>query len=141
MVLYNTQVESVAGDSTSLLRTRIQDGSEKTTFAPEDGDSIGVFVFGYAPETNLVKELTQTDDHGYLITTYQETTCEGLCAVDEAIASRLTLSVRRQPLLLIQRYSGETGFCSTDERHAHRPSEAPEAPARVPLTPRSSPMI
>ena len=117
-VLYNTQVESVAGDSAlrSITYKNLKTG-EKTTFAPEDGDSIGVFVFaGYAPETDLVKELAQTDDYGYLITNeHQETTCEGLFGAGD---------VCQKPLRQVATAIGQAATTATEmERYIKRAQE------------------
>ena len=117
-VLYNTQVESVAGDSAlrSITYKNLKTG-EKTTFAPEDGDSIGVFVFaGYAPETDLVKELAQTDDYSYLITNeHQETTCEGLFGAGD---------VCQKPLRQVATAIGQAATTATEmERYIKRAQE------------------
>ncbi len=117
-VLYNTQVESVAGDSAlrSITYKNLKTG-EKTTFAPEDGDSIGVFVFaGYAPETDLVKELAQTDDYGYLITNeHQETTREGLFGAGD---------VCQKPLRQVATAIGQAATTATEmERYIKRAQE------------------
>ena len=69
-VLTNTSVDRVEGDS--VLRSITYKNSktgEVTTWKPEGGDTFGVFVFaGYQPSTELVTELADVNEAGYVIT-------------------------------------------------------------------------
>lgn len=69
-VLTNTVVEKVEGDSVlrSITYKNTKTGAV-TTWSPEGGDTFGVFVFaGYSPSTELVKDLADLNEAGYVIT-------------------------------------------------------------------------
>lgn len=67
-VLTNTEVVEVAGDNAlHTIRYRNNVTGEEHTHTSPDG--IGVFVFaGYEPATDLVKDIVELDNMGYIIT-------------------------------------------------------------------------
>ncbi len=69
-VLTNTEVEEVMGDSVlRAIRYRNNKTGEVTEYKADSGDNIGVFVFaGYEPATELVKDIVELNDQGYIIT-------------------------------------------------------------------------
>lgn len=83
-VLYNKEVVKVEGDGVlrSITYKDLKTG-EVTRYTTED--TFGVFVFaGYSPETDLVKDIADIDDRGYIITdNSQMTTKEGLFAAGD----------------------------------------------------------
>ena len=90
-VLTNTTVDSVEGDSVLRRITyRNTKTGETKVFAPEN-DTFGVFVFaGYAPSTDLVKELVELDDAGYVITDRQQkTSVDGVYAAGDVCIKNL----------------------------------------------------
>lgn len=70
MVLTNTEVEEVLGDSAlRAIRYRNKLTGEVTEYRAEAGDNIGVFVFaGYAPATGLIRGLADLNEQGYVLT-------------------------------------------------------------------------
>ena len=90
-VLTNTTVDRVEGDSVlrSITYTNSKTGESKT-FAPEN-DTFGVFVFaGYSPSTELVRELVELDEHGYIVTDRnQKTSIDGLYAAGDVCIKSL----------------------------------------------------
>ena len=91
-VLPNTQVEEVSGD-TALRRIRYKNSKtgEETVFAPEGGDTFGVFVFaGYIPATDLVKGKVELDPQGYVLTDRnQKTNVDGVYAAGDVCVKNL----------------------------------------------------
>ena len=90
-VLTNTEVVYVKGDH--MLRTicyRNKNTGEETVF-DSAGDTFGVFVFaGYAPNTNLVKDLVALDSHGYVeADRNQQTSCPGIYAAGDVCQKNL----------------------------------------------------
>ena len=85
-VRYNTAVDEVSGD-TALRRIRLRNTAtgQVEEYAPEGGDTFGVFVFvGYAPATGLVAGIADLDDAGYVITDAQHrTSAPGLFAAGD----------------------------------------------------------
>lgn len=91
-VLTNTEVEEVMGDSAlRKIRYRNNKTDEVSEYAAADGDNLGVFVFaGYAPATDLVKDLGVTDEAGYVVTDRsQKTSVDGLYAAGDVCAKAL----------------------------------------------------
>lgn len=91
-VLTDTQVDEVSGDSVlRYLRYRNTVTGEVTEYRASDGDYFGVFVFaGYEPATELVKDLVQLEDHGYVTTdSEQRTSVEGLYAAGDICVKSL----------------------------------------------------
>ena len=82
----NTVVEEVYGDSTLRgIRYKNTKTGEIHEYKAEAGDNIGVFVFaGYSPATNLVKELVELDEAGYVVTNrVQKTNVDGVYAAGD----------------------------------------------------------
>lgn len=69
-VMPYTEVEEVLGDTAvRAIRYRNNQTGETGEYRADPGDHIGVFVFaGYAPATELVANLVQCNDQGYVIT-------------------------------------------------------------------------
>ena len=85
-VIPNTVVEEVYGDSTLRgIRYKNTKTGEIHEYKAEAGDNIGVFVFaGYSPATNLVKELVELDEAGYVVTDrVQKTNVDGIYAAGD----------------------------------------------------------
>lgn len=91
-VYTNAEVVSVSGDSVvrSLVWKDNKTG-ETHEVKPEDGDTVGVFMFvGYAPATELVRGLAELDPQGYVITDeHQMTTADGLFAAGDICQKKL----------------------------------------------------
>lgn len=91
-VLTNTSVEKVEGDSVlrSITYKNTKTG-ETTRFAPENGDTFGVFVFaGYSPSTELIKGIAELNEQGYVVTDRQQkTSVEGLYAAGDVCIKTL----------------------------------------------------
>ena len=90
-VLTNTEVVYVEGDH--MLRKicyRNKNTGEETVFDSAN-DTFGVFVFaGYAPNTELVKDLVKLDSYGYIETDRnQKTSCEGIYAAGDVCQKNL----------------------------------------------------
>lgn len=91
-VLYNTEVESVSGDS-ALRKLRYKNNvtGETSEYHAADGDTFGVFVFaGYVPATSLLKGVAELDEQGYVITdSNQKTSIDGLYAAGDVCVKNL----------------------------------------------------
>ncbi|MGN0070570.1 MAG: FAD-dependent oxidoreductase [Atopobiaceae bacterium] len=88
----NAEIVSVSGDSVvrSLVWKDNRTG-EVHEVKPEDGGTVGVFVFvGYAPATELVRGLAELDPQGYVITDeHQMMSADGLFAAGDICQKRL----------------------------------------------------
>lgn len=85
-VLTNTEVIEAAGESTlECLRYRNNVTGEITEYRPPAGENFGVFVFaGYEPATDLVREIAECDERGYIVTDrLMKTSCDGLYAAGD----------------------------------------------------------
>lgn len=85
-VITNTMVEEVSGESIlNYIRYKNRITGEITEYHAKEGDGFGVFVFaGYAPETDLVKDIAELNEHGYIITDKsQKTSVDGLYAAGD----------------------------------------------------------
>ena len=92
MVLTNTEVEEVSGDtSLRYLRYRNTKTGQVTKHHAADGETFGVFVFaGYEPATELVRGLAELNDQGYILTDRsQKTTADGLYAAGDVCVKPL----------------------------------------------------
>ena len=90
-VLTNTTVESVEGDGVLRKLTYWNKKTEETTvFQPESG-TFGVFVFaGYAPSTELVQNLVECNEQGYIVTDRQQkTSLDGVYAAGDVCIKNL----------------------------------------------------
>ncbi len=91
-VLYETEVESVSGDTAlRSLRYRNNATGEVTEYHAEDGDTFGVFVFaGYEPETALVRDIVKLNEYGYVVTdNNRKTNIDGLYAAGDICEKNL----------------------------------------------------
>jgi len=91
-VLYETEVESVSGDTAlKTIRYRNNKTGEVTEYHAEDGDTFGVFVFaGYEPETSLIQDIVKLNEYGYVITDSNcKTNIEGLYAAGDICEKNL----------------------------------------------------
>lgn len=91
-VLTNTEVEEVMGDSAlRAIRYRNNRTGEITLYQAEPGESIGVFVFaGYAPATELVKNILPLNEQGYVVTDpAMKTGVDGLYAAGDVCVKNL----------------------------------------------------
>lgn len=132
-VLTNTEVESVTGDS--VLRTiswkNIKNG-KRTVYTPENGDTFGVFVFaGYLPSTELIRNLAELNEQGYVITDRnQKTSVEGLYAAGDVCI---------KPLRQVVTATGDGALAATElekyisvmQQKTGRKAERPSARASV----------
>ena len=85
-VITNTVVEEVRGDNgLNYIRYKNRNTSEITEYHSKEGESFGVFVFvGYAPKTDLVKDIAKLNEQGYVITDKsQKTSVDGLYAAGD----------------------------------------------------------
>ena len=85
-VITNTVVEEVKGDNgLNYIRYKNRTTGEVTEYHAQEGDDFGVFVFvGYAPETDLVKDIAELNEQGYIITDKsQKTSVDGLYAAGD----------------------------------------------------------
>lgn len=85
-VITNTVVEEVAGkNGLSYIRYKNTKNGEITEYRAENGDFFGVFVFaGYSPDTELVKDILDLNEHGYIITdSEQKTSVDGIYAAGD----------------------------------------------------------
>ncbi len=85
-ILTNTVVEEVSGENgLDYIRYKNTETDEITEYRANDGDTFGVFVFaGYSPDTELIKDLVELDEQGYIITDAgQKTSIDGLYAAGD----------------------------------------------------------
>ena len=75
-VLTNTVVEEVSGEGgLDYIRYKNTKSGEVTEYRAEGGDFFGVFVLaGYTPDTKIVRDLVELDDHGYIVTDSEQRT-------------------------------------------------------------------
>lgn len=91
-VVPNVQVDAVEGDSAlRLLRYHDLKTGEVTEYRAQPGESFGVFVFaGYEPATDLVKDIAEINEQGYILTDRcQKTSVEGLYAAGDVCVKPL----------------------------------------------------
>ena len=91
-VLTNVQVDEVTGDSSlRALKYRNRNTGDITEYKAEEGDTFGVFVFaGYEPATDLIKDIAEINEQGYVITDKgQKTNVEGLYAAGDVCVKPL----------------------------------------------------
>lgn len=85
-VIPNTVVEEVSGkNGLNYIRYKNTKTGEVSEYRAENGDFFGVFVFaGYTPDTELVKEMIELNEHGYVITnSEQKTNIDGIYAAGD----------------------------------------------------------
>ncbi len=91
-VLYETEVESVSGDTAlRIIRYRNNKTGEVTEYHADEGDTFGVFVFaGYEPETALIRDIVELNEYGYVITdNNRKTNIDGLYAAGDICEKNL----------------------------------------------------
>ena len=85
-VITNTVVEEVSGENgLNYIRYKNTKNGEITEYRAENGDFFGVFVFaGYSPDTELVKDILELNEHGYIVTdSEQKTSVDGIYAAGD----------------------------------------------------------
>ena len=85
-IITNTIVEEVSGENgLDYIRYKNTNTGEITEYRAENGDFFGVFVFvGYSPDTELVKDIIELNEHGYIITdSEQKTNIDGIYAAGD----------------------------------------------------------
>ena len=85
-VITNTIVEEVSGENgLNYIRYKNTKTDQITEHRAENGDFFGVFVFaGYTPDTELVKDIIELNEHGYIVTdSQQKTNIEGIYAAGD----------------------------------------------------------
>ncbi len=85
-VITNTVVEEVSGENgLNYIRYKNRVTGDVTEYRANEGENFGVFVFvGYAPETDLVKDIVELNEYGYVITDKaQKTSVDGLYAAGD----------------------------------------------------------
>ncbi len=85
-VITNTVVEEVAGDKgLDYIRYKNIKTGEISEYRASSGDNFGVFVFaGYAPDTELVKNIIDLNEQGYIITdSHLKTSINGVYAAGD----------------------------------------------------------
>ena len=112
-VLTNTEVEALEGDSVPRkLRYRNNVTGDVTEYEAAPGKTFGVFVFaGYAPATDLVKDIVALNEQGYIMTdSAQKTNLDGVYAAGDVCVKNL-----RQVVTAV----GDGALAATElERHA-----------------------
>ena len=85
-ILTNTVVEEVSGEGgLNYIRYKNTKTEKVTEYRADDGDFFGVFVLaGYIPDTKIVKDLVELNDHGYIVTdSEQRTSIDGVYAAGD----------------------------------------------------------
>ena len=85
-IITNTVVEEVSGEGgLNYIRYKNTKTEKVTEYRADGGDFFGVFVLaGYIPDTKIVKELVELNDHGYIITdSEQRTSIDGIYAAGD----------------------------------------------------------
>lgn len=85
-VITDTVVEEVKGENgLNYICYKNRTTGERTEYHAKEGEYFGVFVFvGYAPETDLVKDIAELNEQGYIITDKsQKTSVDGLYAAGD----------------------------------------------------------
>ena len=91
-VITNTVVEEVSGENgLDYIRYKNTKNGEITEYHAEKNDFFGVFVFaGYSPDTELVKDIIELNEQGYIITnSEQKTNVDGIYAAGDVCIKSL----------------------------------------------------
>lgn len=85
-VVTNTVVEEVSGENgLDYIRYKNTKTEKVTEYRAKNGETFGVFVFaGYSPNTDLIKNIAELDELGYVITdSEQKTSADGIFAAGD----------------------------------------------------------
>ena len=85
-VLTNTEVEEVSGEGgLNYIRYKNTKTEKVTEYRADNGDFFGVFVLaGYIPDTQIVKDLVELNEQGYIVTdSEQRTSIDGVYAAGD----------------------------------------------------------
>ena len=107
-IITNTVVEEVSGENgLDYIRYKNIKTGEITEYRAEKNDFFGVFVFaGYSPDTELVKDIIELNEYGYIITdTEQKTNINGIYAAGDVCI---------KPLRQIITATGDGALASTE---------------------------
>lgn len=88
----NTVVEEVSGkNGLNYIRYKNTKTGDISEYNAENEDFFGVFVFaGYSPDTELVKDIIELNEHGYIITnSEQKTNVDGIYAAGDVCIKQL----------------------------------------------------
>ena len=91
-IVPNTVVEEVSGkNGLNYIQYKNTKTGENSEYRAKDGDFFGVFVFaGYSPDTELVKDIIELNEHGYIITnSEQKTNVDGIYAAGDVCIKQL----------------------------------------------------
>ena len=91
-VITDTVVEEVSGDNgLNYIRYKNTKNGEVSEYRAENGDFFGVFVFaGYSPDTEMLKDIIELNEHGYIITdSEQKTNINGVYAAGDVCIKQL----------------------------------------------------
>ena len=129
-VLPNTELEEVAGQNgLTYARWRNQQTNEVTEYRSENGETFGVFVFaGYEPATDLVKNLVELNEQGYILTDVSlKTSVDGVYAAGDVCI---------KPLRQVVTATGDGALAATElEKYAaamqRKTGLQPQRPAPV----------
>lgn len=129
-VLPHCSVKSVSGDTAvrTITYTNSRTG-ETTEFHSEDNGPIGVFVFaGYAPASQLVRDIVSCDEKGYIITDrMQKTSLDGVYAAGDICI---------KPLRQVVTAVGDGALAASElERYAARQQKITGLHPRQPVSP------
>lgn len=117
-VVTNTVVEEVSGENgLDYIRYKNTKNGETTEYRADSGDFFGVFVFaGYSPDTELVKNVVELNEYGYIITdTEQKTNIDGIYAAGDVCI---------KPLRQIITATGDGALAATElEKYVARMQE------------------
>ena len=91
-VITNTVVEEVSGENgLNYIRYKNTETGEITEYRAENNDFFGVFVFvGYSPDTELIKDIIELNEYGYIITNSElKTNIDGIYAAGDVCVKPL----------------------------------------------------
>ena len=130
-ILSNTELVEVAGENgLTYARWRNQQTGEETEHHSENGETFGVFVFaGYEPATDLVKNIVELNEQGYILTDNSlKTNVDGVYAAGDVCI---------KPLRQVVTATGDGALAATElEKYAaamqRKTGLQPEQPTSTP---------